>query len=332
MMYCFGLAPPSTPDTPEWLLTVTVILTSIACIAGPLFGFILDRRYTGPYTLRTASSKQKWQWAAMITLWPSLLVPFIGLVAPILSPHPDQWPAFPLICSGVWLVAFPAGTLYKRLNIELTLRGYHKTNELIKSGALRHGPLSLLTGWNKWLLGTELKRFYEEGYPENDDIETQEEALPVAGMTKVIRTSEDISLERGRAWTKAARGKLTATSDNLLFVAAPRSARLYGPESGLPTFEDFSIPISNIKHAVLIQTRQDSPGPLVLKIATADGYWYQFGLNYDPAWETSLPFPVTKQFSKMKWSRYSILVRVWRGLCLLVVLCVIILVVYLVLR
>lgn len=332
MISPFKLAPPLAPNTPEWLLAVKIILTMIACIAGPVYGFILDRKYTGPYTLLAASSKQKWRWAAMITFWPSLLILFIGLVAPLLSPYPDQWPAFPLICFGTWLVVFPAGVLYKRLNMELTLRSYHKTNDLVKAGTFKYGLLSRLIGWNKWLLGAELKKFYEEGYPENGDIKTQEESYLAAGLTKAIRTSEDTDLQRGRAWTKAARGRLTVTFDRLLFRAALRSAELYSPESGLPVFEDFSIPISDIKHAVLIQTRQDSSGPLVLKIATADGYWYQFGLNYDPVWETSLPFPITKQFSKLKWSRYSIWVRVWRVLCLLAVVFVIILVVYLGLR
>ena len=332
MMSRFKLAPPLAPNTPEWLLTITTILIIIACMAGPVYGFILDRKYTGPYTLRAASSKQKWRWAAMTAFWPSLFIPFIGLVAPLLSPYPDQWPAFPLLCSGAWLVAFPAGVLYKRLNMELALRSYHKTNDLVKAGVFKYGLLSRLIGWNKWLLGAELKRFYAEGYPENGDIETQEESYLAAGLTKAIRTSEDTDLQRGRAWTKAARGRLIVTFDRLLFRATPRFARLYSPESGLPAFGDFSISISDIEHAVLIQTRQDSSGLLVLKIATAHGYWYQFGLNYDPVWETSLPFPITKQFSKLKWSRHSIWVRAWRALCLLAVAFIIILVVYLGLR
>ena len=90
------LSPLFGPNTPEWQLWTALIFMFVSGLAVFGWGFILEQKYTGPYTLLTASSDQKWKWAAIIMFWQTLIIPILGLVQPVLSPVPDQWPAFPL--------------------------------------------------------------------------------------------------------------------------------------------------------------------------------------------------------------------------------------------
>jgi hypothetical protein len=66
--------------------------------------------------------------------WQTLMIPILGLVQPILSPVPDQWPAFPLFCSGLWIVIFPIAAIYKRWDLDRRLKSYKKMDKMIKSG------------------------------------------------------------------------------------------------------------------------------------------------------------------------------------------------------
>jgi hypothetical protein len=162
------LISPLGPDTHDWLLWATSILVFLALAALGIWSVILEHRHTGPYTLKAASSKQKWLWSVTQMFWITLLLPLIGLVEPILSPHPDQWPTFPMICLGVWIVAYPLAVLYKRLNLEIQLKAYHSMDKYIKSGRYERLSSSPFLRWRKWFMSKELKRFYEEGYPEDE--------------------------------------------------------------------------------------------------------------------------------------------------------------------
>ena len=75
------------------------------------WGFILDRRYNGPYTLLAASNRQKWKRSIIIMFVETVWIPLAGSLQALISPRPDQWPAFALFWGGLWVVAFPVAVL-----------------------------------------------------------------------------------------------------------------------------------------------------------------------------------------------------------------------------
>lgn len=162
------LSPLFGPNTPEWQLWAALIFMFGSGLAVFGWGFILEQKYTGPYTLLTASSDQKWKWAAIIMFWQTLIIPILGLVQPVLSPVPDQWPTFPLFCSGLWVVILPIAIVYKRWDFERHLKNYQKMDKMIKSGFYQQLTSSPLTGWSFRMMNlfsnTERKKFFETGY------------------------------------------------------------------------------------------------------------------------------------------------------------------------
>ncbi len=160
--------PPLEPNTPGWLIGLALAVLLIAAFGSIMWGYILERRYTGPYTLLGASSQQKWRWAVTLAFWNTISVVVFGLVAPIISPLPDQW-AFAPVCGGIWLVAFPFVILCKRWDLDRCLRLYRNTDRRIKAGNTVERRLLAfpLFSWLKWLMTSEQRRFYDEGYPQD---------------------------------------------------------------------------------------------------------------------------------------------------------------------
>jgi hypothetical protein len=113
-----------------------------------------------------------------------------------------------------------------------------------------------------------------------------------AGATKARKMGEETDVKYEPGWVVARRGVLILTGDKLIC----------GP---------WKIPLATITGATLLRVI----GPffakgLVLKVSTAGGSHYQFGLQYDPAWESQTALKLTVEDSKIKYSVFSILVRI----------------------
>jgi hypothetical protein len=164
------------PDTPEWLLIAVLIVSIGSSIGLLIWGAILEIRYISPLTIIKTNDKEKWRRATILALLQTAMVPILGLAQPILSPHSGQWPMFPLLCNGLWIVVLPIAIVYKRWEFERQIKNYQFFDELIKdkNSIYRHGfaiPVSLL----KIFMTTEQKRFFNEGFPDSID-EKKDEA------------------------------------------------------------------------------------------------------------------------------------------------------------
>ncbi|HYN89946.1 MAG TPA: hypothetical protein VER55_15540 [Ardenticatenaceae bacterium] len=159
----FVFAPVSGPNTPEWLRLLVVLVDLFLVLLSMGWSWILERRYTSPYALRSATTRQKWRQTLIVIFMRTLFIPLLGLTQPILSPVPDQWPAFPLLCGGIWLILLPLATIYKRWSFERTIHYYREVDERIKARKLEGKIFRPAKGF-AWLLTPDQKRFYREGY------------------------------------------------------------------------------------------------------------------------------------------------------------------------
>lgn len=112
-------------------------------------------------------------------------------------------------------------------------------------------------------------------------------AILIAGATKANQTGTS-DVERGAGWITAYRGALIVTPEAL--VAGP-----------------LRILVPSITEARLLKVR----GGYVLTVNPEGMPICQFGLPPDPRWESALPFPVTIEVGRVRYSLFSILVRVW---------------------
>lgn len=110
-----------------------------------------------------------------------------------------------------------------------------------------------------------------------------------------------------RCLTKGVKGASEAFAYGLSWVTARRSF--------LSIFHDrlecgnWIIPYGTMTRAVLFETRQMWIPCYILKIQTADAC-YQFGLNGSKFWAGELPFAVTREAGRLKYSTFSIALRV----------------------
>jgi hypothetical protein len=158
--------PNLAPNTPTWLEAVALAAAAAATVAALIASHLRERRVTGPYTLLAASSAQKWRWAAELSIIRYAWIPLLGLIQPLLSPLPDQWPVFPIFCMSVWLAALPFIIALKRWSLDRDLANYKRIN---KHGS-RVGPFGVLAR-NQWLWTEEQRRFFDQGYPDPHDPE-----------------------------------------------------------------------------------------------------------------------------------------------------------------
>ncbi|MCW0218070.1 MAG: hypothetical protein OJI67_07080 [Prosthecobacter sp.] len=108
-------------------------------------------------------------------------------------------------------------------------------------------------------------------------------------MTKGVKGAPD-QFEYGLSWVTSRRAILKVFPERL--------------ECG-----DWNIPYSAIELAVLLETKQWFIPCYVLKVQAADTA-YQFGLNPNKFWKGDLPFQAERQKGKLKYSAYSIAIRV----------------------
>lgn len=106
-------------------------------------------------------------------------------------------------------------------------------------------------------------------------------------MTKAT-TAEGDELRRSANWIVARRAILKVMPDALVCG-------------------DWRIPYDQIDEAVLFSIWSIYPG-FLLRIKSS-GKIYQFGLNWNPFWKKELPFPVKREKGKLKYSTFSLLIR-----------------------
>lgn len=153
-------------------LIVTSVLAVGIIIGAMVWSVVLERRYTGPYTLLATSPRRKWKRAAILAFLQTLMFPtlgwYVGLYFLQLSTSAEgiSWLILPLGCSGIWLFLLPLAVLIKRWGMERALKRYRRASELIRKAG--GGSVVFSSGFMRWtrrFLTPEQKRFFEEGYP-----------------------------------------------------------------------------------------------------------------------------------------------------------------------
>jgi hypothetical protein len=109
------------PDTPGWFLSLVTCIAVGGSIGMLIWGFVLEIRLPHAYPHGAVSSKERWRKAIILALLQTSIIPLLGLVGPVLSPHPNQFPVFPLFCGGIWIVILPIAILYKKWVVDLKL-------------------------------------------------------------------------------------------------------------------------------------------------------------------------------------------------------------------
>ena len=71
---------------------------------------------------------------------------------------------------------------------------------------------------------------------------------------------------------------------------------------------DWRIPYDQIDDAILFSIWTLYPG-FLLRVRSGETV-YQFGLNWNPFWKKELPFPVSREKGKLKYSTFSIIARI----------------------
>jgi len=107
-------------------------------------------------------------------------------------------------------------------------------------------------------------------------------------MTKGVKGAAE-EFERGMSWVTSRRGTLKLFQDRF--------------ECG-----NWTVSYEDLTDAVLFKTKQCFITCYILKLRTSDTT-YQFGLNPNKYWEGELPFEVTRESGRLKYSMLSLLSR-----------------------
>ena len=159
------------------IATVLMMITLPVALYMLWRGIRLQFQYTKPYTLKAASTKQKWQWAFNLAclqilplLLPLLLLVISALFAPQLIELGQQSRYF-FYCVAPVIVAFPLAILWKWLELEHALNTYLWQNRLRKNSIYQTVFKNLKSSI---VLSKEDKRFLTEGYPDTQTTELRE--------------------------------------------------------------------------------------------------------------------------------------------------------------
>ena len=108
-----------------------------------------------------------------------------------------------------------------------------------------------------------------------------ESTVLAAGAAKARRLAGETAVRSGFGWATARRATLILTKDKLVCGS-------------------WTIPLVSIEEATLLRVRGLVSKGLVLKISIIDGIRYQFGLQYDPAWEQQTALRLTLEEGKIE--------------------------------
>lgn len=109
--------------------------------------------------------------------------------------------------------------------------------------------------------------------------------------SKTIITDQDEDVTKGVNWVKAKRAVLLLTESKIICG-------------------NWEIPIEEIKSAQLLKLSSLLADGMVLKIQTLEDINYQFGMQLNPEWMNQKILPLKLEKTKIKYSIYSIVVRI----------------------
>ena len=155
---------------PDWASLILVWGTGLVGMMYVLIGrFWLKRKYEGPYTLRVATSNQKWRWAIKIAMF-EIAFAIFGLLALMLFGSPsifveDTQTYYLVYCIPAIVVVFIGVILFERWEMESILKEYMRidrwrkdpTNPKLKPRMTK--SLALIA-----FASEDYRRFLEEGY------------------------------------------------------------------------------------------------------------------------------------------------------------------------
>lgn len=154
----------SALNTAEWLFMIFIISVVGAIFAWAILGFVLEIKYSGPYTVANASGKEKWRRSTILALVQTGILPITGLLQLILVPYVKDGLILPMFCGGIWIIAFPLDILYQRWDFERKIKRYQKIDKLLKDEKDNQKNNSPLTKFIKIFMTAEMQRFINEGY------------------------------------------------------------------------------------------------------------------------------------------------------------------------
>ena len=163
-------------DAPEWLFITVVILVIGLMLGFLVWGAILEIRFISPYTIIKKSNQEKWRKAMVLALLQTSMLFIFGLAMPVLSTPPERLPMF-LFCNGLWVVAFPLATLYKRWEFERHIKSYRYFDKQIKDknsiyNRAHFAPFRSI----RFFMTSDQKRFFSEGFPDDIDEKSNQES------------------------------------------------------------------------------------------------------------------------------------------------------------
>jgi hypothetical protein len=112
-----------------------------------------------------------------------------------------------------------------------------------------------------------------------------------AGATKARKFDQASDVRYEAGWVTARRGALILTPEKLICGS-------------------WDIPLSTVTTATLLRIRSLFAKALILKISTDKGDHYQFGLQYDPAWERQTILKLAIEDARLKYSLFSAILRI----------------------
>jgi hypothetical protein len=125
----------------------------------------------------------------------------------------------------------------------------------------------------------------------NYSIAHPDERILAADGSKGIMTHSDQAITRGIDWVTSQRAVVILTDKRI------RSGK-------------WNIPIENIEQARLLKIGSLFGAGQVLKIQTKDNQHFQFGMQLNPEWTNQQILPLTLEKGEVRYSIFSIIVRV----------------------
>ena len=136
---------------------------------------------------------------------------------------------------------------------------------------------------------------YSVGFKVQQYKNTNPEATVLAaGATKARKFNEEDEVKSGLEWAAARRATLILTTEKLVCGS-------------------WDIPLAEIQKAQLLKVKSLLANAFILKISTINEH-YQFGLQYDPAWEEQTALKLTIEDGKIK---RSLVMRLFRLIAIL---------------
>jgi len=118
-----------------------------------------------------------------------------------------------------------------------------------------------------------------------------DEKVIVASGCKGRMLSNDEDVKRGIGWIFARRDNLILTDKRLVCG-------------------HWDITFEEIRKATLLRVNSFFAKAYILKISTNDGKYFQFGLQFNPKWETQSQLSINIEDSKIKMSLFSFCLRI----------------------